>query len=82
MRVTHTLTIIAKCPVDQRPDTYDVEITASRVIKVEDILDAAKRFAEIEIFQEDLTTQLARELGATVKTVGYHSTVRTEVIAS
>ncbi len=81
MRVVHTTTIQAKCPVDHDLDTYEVEFSAERVIKVEDILAAIKQVAAREIFQEDLTVLLARQLGVQVRTVGYHSGVRTEVTA-
>ena len=81
MQVTHSLTIKARCPVDHKIDVYIVEVTSSVVVKVEDILAEADKFKSREIFQEDLTEQLARALGCTVKTVGYHSGVKTEVVA-
>ena len=81
MKVVHSLTVQARCPVDSQLDTYEATFTASRVVKVEDILAAIKRVANRKVFQEDLTCQLARELGMSVTTIGYHSGVRTEVSA-
>lgn len=81
MLVRHTLTIRAKCPMDNGNDKYEAEFTATRVVPVETILAAVKRMTRKTIFQEDLTAALARELGMEVRTVGYHSGVRTEVTA-
>ena len=75
------MTISARCPVDKKLDTYSAEFSTDRVVKVEDILAAVNRVAEREIFQEDLTVLLARELGVKVTTVGYHSGVLTKVSA-
>lgn len=79
MRVTHTLTIEASCPVDNKLDVYECTIEASRTIPVEDILKATADLPKA--FQEDITATLARTLGATVRTVGWHSGVKTEVVA-
>lgn len=81
MRVSHSLTVRAKCPMDDQIDIYQVTVEADRVVKVEDIIQVAERFAARQVFQEDLTVEMARALGATVKTVGWHSGVRTEVTA-
>jgi hypothetical protein len=82
MRAKHHLTVTAICPVnDTLTDVYEVTVEADRILKVEDILAAAKPFSDKKIYQEDLTNELARKLNATVRTVGYHSGVRTEVEA-
>lgn len=81
MLVVHSLTIRAKCPMDKFGDTYEAEFSADRVIPVEYILAAVKKLTKREIFQEDLTVRLARALGVQVRTIGYHSGVRTEVTA-
>lgn len=81
MRVTHTLTVAAVCPVDGLPDVYEATVTAERVVKVEDILKIAASFARRKVYQEQVTSEMARKLGCSVRTVGYHSGVKTEVEA-
>lgn len=81
MKVEHTLTVTAMCPMDDRPDSYEVVVEAGRVVPVERILEVAASFAERKIFQEDLTEELARAIGARVTSYGWHSKVRTKVVA-
>ena len=75
MRVTYSLTIQAVCPVDKKKDVYEVEVIADRTIPVEDILRLTQD--QPEAFQETLTENLARLLGAKVISIGYHSGVKT-----
>jgi NADPH-dependent 7-cyano-7-deazaguanine reductase QueF len=75
--VKHSLTITASCPVDGKPDHYEAVIECSRVLKVEDILAAVETLKGQKIFQEQLTQELARAIGAKVTTTGYHSGVKT-----
>ena len=77
MRVTHSLTITAACPVDGKPDHYDAVVKCNRVLKVEDILAAVEGMKDRKVFQEELTQELARTIGARVTTTGYHSGVKT-----
>lgn len=77
MRVTHELTIRARCPVDDTHDLYDVTIETSRLITVEDILAAVEGVTKDVAFQEEITRKLAVVLYCTVTTVGYHSGVKT-----
>lgn len=77
MLVRHYLTITASCPVDKKPDHYEAVIECARVVKVEDILAAVERLKTKRIFQEALTQELARALGAKVTTTGFHSGVKT-----
>lgn len=81
MLVKHTFQITARCPVDQGPDVYDATVEARRVIRVEDIIEAVRELTAEPDYQENITAALARRLGATVTTVGYHSGIRTEVTA-
>ncbi len=81
MIVRHHLRVTAVCPVDGLPDVYEATVETSRVIRVEDILAAADQLRTERIYQEDLTVRLARALGAQVTTIGWHSGIRTEVIA-
>ena len=75
MRVTYTLTMEAVCPVDKKKDVYEVEVISDRTIPVEDILWLTKD--QPEAFQETLTENLARLLGARVISTGWHSGVKT-----
>jgi NADPH-dependent 7-cyano-7-deazaguanine reductase QueF len=75
--VRHSLTITAACPVDGKPDHYEAVVECSRVVKVEDILAVVDGLKAQRIFQEELTQELARSLGAKVTTTGYHSGVKT-----
>ena len=80
MRVEHTLTVVAKCPVDESPDVYEVVVRATRLVKVEDILAAVALHTQAPVFQEMLTVALHRELACEVETRGWHSNVRTVVV--
>ena len=46
-------------------------------LSLDALVKAVEEATRSRIFQEDLTVALARELAATVKTVGWHSGVRT-----
>jgi hypothetical protein len=80
--VTHEFTASCRCPVDQGPDHYEVRIETGREIAVETILAAAQALAETAQFQERFTQSLARQIGARVTTIGYHSGVKTTCSAS
>jgi NADPH-dependent 7-cyano-7-deazaguanine reductase QueF len=75
--VRHHLTITAACPVDGKPDRYEAVVECSRVLKVEDILAVVEALKGQKVFQEQLTQELARAIGAKVTTTGYHSGVKT-----
>ena len=77
MITTHELTAKCTCPVDDGPDSYAVTVETQVDIAVEDILAATATLKGEKIFQEEFTRRLARQLGAAVTTVGYHSGVRT-----
>lgn len=77
MLVKHHFTVTAICPVDLKPDHYEAVVECSCVVKVEDILAAVEGLKGRCIFQEALTQELARLLGAKVTTAGYHSGVKT-----
>lgn len=82
MRVTHHLTIVARCPHGGM-DTYQARIEVERVVLVERIRAEVARLTKRPIYQEALTAKLARALGAKVTTEGMHGDdVRTEVVAS
>tara|TARA_Y100000401_G_C8307481_1_gene217799 strand:- start:953 stop:1192 length:240 start_codon:yes stop_codon:yes gene_type:complete len=75
MRVTYAFKMQAVCPVDKKKDVYEVEVISDRTIPVEDILRLTKD--QPEAFQETLTENLARLLGAKVISTGWHSGVKT-----
>jgi len=77
VKVVHTLKVRGICPVDQLPDEYTVRVVTRRVIPVEEILAQVEKLTKEPIFQEDLTQKLHRALACTVRSIGYHSGVRT-----
>lgn len=81
MICTYETRISAACPMDGQPDIYEATFTSENTIKCEDILEAIAPYAVEKAFQEQITSDLARKLRCTVKTVGYHSGVKTTVIA-
>lgn len=79
MKVTHILTMTAKCPVDDRLDEYEVIVKTERLIKVEAILTETEHYKEIAAYQEDICKSLSEKLGCEVTLIGIHSGVKTEV---
>ena len=75
MLVKYSLEMHASCPVDNLADLYEVEITSTKVIPVEDILMAVETINQKD-FQENITLALSREIPAKVKTTGYYSGVK------
>ena len=76
MKVKHKLQIYGKCPVDGANDNYTLVVKTRKILKVEDIL-AAVSGLKWPLFQEEVTQILADELGCNVRTVGYHSGIKT-----
>jgi hypothetical protein len=79
MRVVYSFKLEAICPVDGLADLYSVEVISDVVIPVENLLDALETVSKND-FQENITQELSRILPAEVKTVGWHSGVKTECI--
>lgn len=77
----YSMTIKCACPVDELSDVYEAEFESAATIQVEDILEAVRPFESGRMFQENLTASLARTLACKVTTIGYHSGVKTVVIA-
>lgn len=73
--------IVAACPVDSKPDVYAATFESGDTIRCEDIIAAIGRYATEKAYQEAITANLARDLRCKVTTVGYHSGVKTTVIA-
>jgi hypothetical protein len=80
MRVTHSLTVRAICPVDQKPDVYTLIVRTTGLLPVEKILEAVESLTKVPTFQEDLTQALHRALACEVETQGSHSGVFTVVV--
>ena len=76
MKVTHDVRVYGRCPVDGKSDYYDVTVTTMKVIKVEDII-AVVEAIKWPVFQEEMTQQLANSLGCSIRSVGYHSGIKT-----
>lgn len=83
MIAKHNFEIHAVCPVNGDRDTYRCEVTLNRLVHCEQLIADAAVFADVTIYQEDLTESLAVKWQATVRTVGNHvgGLVETEVIA-
>jgi GTP cyclohydrolase I len=79
MLVEHTLTMSAQCPNGCR-DLYEVTFRVGKLVMVEELLEVVAQYEEREIFQEELTQQLADLLQCEVESQGTHSDVRTRVV--
>ncbi len=80
MRVVYELTINAICPVDGKPDVYQLTVRSAKVIPVEDILAAVKKEVAEPAYQETITERLFRAIGTQVETFGIHSGVKTTCV--
>lgn len=81
MIAKHSTTFTARCPVNDSIDSYDISIETTHLIKIEDIIALLATFSDQKRFQEDITYEIAHTLRAKITTIGYHSGIRTEVIA-
>lgn len=73
--------IVAACPVDDRPDVYEAVFESETTILVEDIIKAISKYATEKAYQEQITSDLARDLRCKVSTTGFHSGIKTSVVA-
>lgn len=73
--------IVAACPVDDKPDVYDATFESDDTIRCEAIIEAIGRWATEKAYQEIITAELARSLRCRVTTIGYHSGIKTTVVA-
>lgn len=73
--------LVAACPVDDRPDVYEMLFESAETIQVEDIIAELSPYMGRKVFQEDITSELARKLKCKVTSVGWHSGIKTTVIA-
>lgn len=85
MYVEHKMEVgsMAVCLVDGSRDIYTVIFRffrASRVVKVEDIRSALKKYIEMTLYQEELTQRLADEFLCEVETTRCHMGTETRII--
>lgn len=73
----YELELRARCPIHaELTDIYSVRLESESLVKVEDILEFMRRFSERQVFQEDVTREIAVGLGVKAQLVGLHSGVR------
>lgn len=82
MKVEHTFTMIAKCPVNNLQDVYEVTLRMDKVMPVERILGHIGGFVGVKLFQEEITQSLADTFECEVESVGVHSNVKTRVVCT
>lgn len=58
----HSITVHAKCPVNQGVDYYDIEVECEGVIYTEQIEAAADLVCGLEMTQEELTKRFVNAL--------------------
>lgn len=69
----YTLTALGRCPVDDRQDSYTVEVVSPKMVECQFLATAVRElFGRQPAFQEDLTQQLADLLRCRVRTTGEH----------
>jgi NADPH-dependent 7-cyano-7-deazaguanine reductase QueF len=82
MTCNYELKVRAKCPVDGSEDIYDFTLRSTKMYTVESLLALMEPFAEMKVFQEDLTKMIADDLGCEAISVGVHSGVKVTVRAT
>lgn len=80
MLVEHTLTMQAKCPVNNLPDVYEVTFRMNKVMQVEILLAHCAALNGVKLFQEEITQSLADRFECEVESFGVHSNVKTRVV--
>ncbi len=80
MLCKYSLTAHCTCPVDATRDRYEIELESGHMVPVEDILAAVHQLSG-PLYQEDFTAQLAMKVQCQVTSVGYHSGIKTVVVA-
>lgn len=83
MKNTYEIEVKAQCPVNPSDtDLYAFTIESETLIEVEKIVQFFANHAGTQkVFQETLTQQCAVSLGATVKSIGYHSGIKVTCVA-
>jgi hypothetical protein len=81
MRVEHRDTIHARCPRGGW-DYYEVVVVPDGFLAVEDFTAALDAVRGCEEYQEVIAERLAERLGCSVRLLGRHGRVTTEVVAA
>ena len=81
IRVEHTLSVLARCPVNESRDVYETTFRLDKLVKVETLIEQCRGFQDKKLFQEELTELLAQAFGCEVETRGIHSGVKTVCVA-
>jgi hypothetical protein len=81
MQCRYECALVARCPVDDRSDTYLAIFETDRKILVEEILAEVKLWHEKAEFQEEIATALAEHFKCKVTLIGDHSGVKATVTA-
>ena len=76
MRIEYKMKFEARCPVDGSRDTYDATLVSSKTLMAEGLRDWAKEQELREIFQEDLTKEMASFFDCEITLVGWHKGIR------
>jgi len=72
----------AICPIHECADVYDCVVESTETIFVEKLLEFANGCAAKKETQEQITETMAKQFpNCRITTVGYHSNVKTTVIA-
>lgn len=80
MKVEHAFTMIARCPMNNLQDVYEVTFRMDKVLPVERILGHIGGLVGVKLFQEEITQSLADTFECEVETTGVHSNVKTRVV--
>ncbi len=81
MLCRYEMKLTAVCPIHKVLDHYDLTVESPHQIFVEEIIAFAKECEGKEQTQEQITATIAARFTATITTIGYHSGVKTTVIA-
>lgn len=82
MKIEHTLTMQAKCPINNLPDFYEVTFRMEKFVQVEMLLGHVGALNGVKLFQEEITQSLADSFQCEVESLGIHSGVKTRVVCT
>lgn len=78
----YELKLQAICPIHQCEDHYDITVESAECVYVERLLEFAAECSGRKETQEAITASWAKKFpNCRITTVGYHSNVKTTVIA-
>lgn len=82
MVVEHCFTMMARCPMNNLQDVYEVTFRMDKVLPIERILGHIAGLVGVKLFQEEITQSLADSFECEVETVGVHNNVKTRVVCT